>query len=381
MKKILAILIGAIMSITICCVTGCNGSGKSKVELIGIQTSVFKEKVSTQNKGIALYERDVQIEESNDGDDIILPGKEEDTLLNGTDYTVIYKHQNVIKFTINLNNPNDYTIFDFKLTAENESVDYYDKSEDEWIPLSDESIRWQGINNKKCSYLLRLNNDETTPSKLKISSMYYSDKSDGSNRNAVNLNNKETYTVYKIDNSLENNIIRMTDIVNSESELNFKIDKIAGAEINEVLFDEVVINADENGVYKITKDGKLQIKYGYTVTDGIDYKATYEEDVELIRFYFPETQEIWYNEDGSMDIIYIGISGTDVKNLCDPETGIEPLQEYNGTEYYISADSMRILNVDRNIPFEEFIESTEIMVAGKVYKLSFFIVDGYRICN
>lgn len=312
-----------------------------------------------------------------------MPGTEEETLLDGTDYTVIYKNQNIIKFTINLNNPNDYTIFDFRLTAENESVDYYDKAEDEWIPLSaDESIRWQGINNKKCSYLLRLNNEEMRPSKLKISSMYYSDKNDGSNKNEVNLNNKETYTIYKIESSLENNIIKMADIVNSEEELTFKIDKIDGAEVTDVIFEGENLEADENDTYKVTKNGKLQIKYNYNVTDKIKYKTTYEEDIELITFYFPEGQEIWYDDEvGALDILSICINGTNVKNSIDPETKKEPIQEYNGFKYYITADSIRIFNVSRDIPFKEFAETTKLLIAGKEYLVSFFLSDNYRICN
>lgn len=59
MKKFLAILTGFILSITMCFATGCSGLnklfGKNKVELIGIQTSVFKEEVSTQSAKLALY--------------------------------------------------------------------------------------------------------------------------------------------------------------------------------------------------------------------------------------------------------------------------------------------------------------------------------------
>lgn len=384
MKKFLAILMGFIMSISMCFITSCSGLnklfGKNKVELIGIQTSVFKEEVSTQSAKLTLYANNVEVEEPTDGDDIILPGTEEKTLLDGTDYTVIYKNQNIIKFTINLNNPDDYTIFDFRLTAENESVDYYDKAEDEWIPLSaDESIRWQGINNKKCSYLLRLNNEEMTPSKLKISSMYYSSKTDGSNKNEVNLNNKETYTIYKIESSLENNIIKMTDIVNSESEFSFKINKIEGAEITGVVFDRNTITADENGVYKITKNGKLKIKYSYKVTENIIYKTTYEEDIELMKVEFLEDkQDIRiFSEDNIA--IFVQISGSYIQEL-DKDTGLDVIKEYEGCRYYINSNTICLLNASLD-DLEAYFLNTDIKVGGKIYKLSYFIKDTHQIID
>lgn len=43
------------------------------------------------------------------------------------DYTFIFKSQTTINFDIKLNNPKNYYIMDFKLTCDEEQIEYYDK--------------------------------------------------------------------------------------------------------------------------------------------------------------------------------------------------------------------------------------------------------------
>lgn len=112
------------------------------------------------------------------------------------DYTFIFKSQTTINFDIKLNNPKNYYIMDFKLTCDEEQIEYYDKEMEKWTPINDIWIRWSGSNNQESRYRLRLPNPEISPDKIKISEMYYSDRTDGTNKTAVNMNNKETYTVY-----------------------------------------------------------------------------------------------------------------------------------------------------------------------------------------
>ena len=297
MKKFLAILISTLMMLSMCFITGCNNtdenrsSTKAKVELIGIQGSIYnaddeyeKEKISKLSvTALSLNTADVEVEEPTTGDDVLLPGKEEASsessseknLLDGTDYIVIYKNQTIINFTIKLSNPEDYYIMDFSLDAENEDVEYL-TTEGTWKSIKDRTIRWMSSDNETCTYHLRFLNENATPSKIKILSMYYSDRKDGTNKTAVNLNNKETYTIYKVDSAVEKNIVTAKNIknplgcVDAEFELeigaNVTIDKIYTFEVGEV--------KPENNIYKVRVNDCLYIDYTYHLSENIILKGT-----------------------------------------------------------------------------------------------------------
>ena len=106
--------------------------------------------------------------------------------------------------------------------------------------------------------------------------MYYSDRTDGTNKTAVNMNNKETYTVYKV----EDNLLTTETVSNSREKYVFRINKMEGVEI---------LNVTENGVdltsadgnYEVTSNGKIVIEYQKNI-DKVIYKGKYEKDIELV---------------------------------------------------------------------------------------------------
>ena len=321
MKKFLAILISTLMMLSMCFITGCNNtdenrsSTKAKVELIGIQGSIYnaddeyeKEKISKLSvTALSLNTADVEVEEPTTGDDVLLPSKEEASsessseknLLDGTDYIVIYKNQTIINFTIKLSNPEDYYIMDFSLDAENEDVEYL-TTEGTWKSIKDRTIRWMSSDNETCTYHLRLLNENATPSKIKILSMYYSDRKDGTNKTAVNLNNKETYTIYKVDSAVEKNIVTAKNIKNTLrcEEVEFELEIGANVTIDKIYtFDiiypfEAVEVKPENNIYKVKANNNFYIDYTYHVSDNIILKGTKTFWANPLEIFYKDTKNI-----------------------------------------------------------------------------------------
>lgn len=384
MKKILSIISATIMLFcSISILAGCNSkdssNSNSKAEVVLDKVSAAAAEKSIQPQAISIFNLSVNSTDSSNSEST---EETPDTSVDiPADYTFIFTSQLEINFDIKLNNPQNYYIMDFKLTCDEEQIEYYDKEMEKWTPINNIWIRWSGSNNQESRYRLKLPNPEISPDKIKISEMYYSDRTDGTNKTAVNMNNKETYTIYKIESSLE--IIKMTDIINSENEFSFKIDKIEGAEITGVVFDRNTITPDENGVYKLTKNGKLEIKYTYKVAENVIYKTTYEEDIKLIEIGFPDKgqQEIIILDDTTVEL-YVYLTGSHVDNDLDYDYDIgKPIikvKEYKGTRYYRSSSTLTILTADIN-DFINYANVTEIEVCGCIYKISAFIKDNYKI--
>ena len=231
MKKILALIICLIMIISSCLLTGCfddiddstsNATSEStsenadanKVSLLGIQASVNEDKSLQQSikkspaaSLLSTYTTTPEIQtmsNTHSGDEL---------LENDGGYLSIFKSQTIINFTIKLNNPYDYYILDFRLGADDEEVEYY-TSEKTWKSIADRDIRWMGSDNATCTYILRLSSPDATPSKIRIKWMYYTDKHDGRNRFAVNMNNKDKYTIYKFDESIKDESVKVNIIKN-----------------------------------------------------------------------------------------------------------------------------------------------------------------------
>lgn len=378
MKKILSIINATIMLFcSISILAGCNSkdssNSNSKSEVVLDKVSAAAAEKSIQPQAISIFNLSVNSTDSSNSESTEeIPDTSVDI---PADYTFIFTSQLEINFDIKLNNPQNYYIMDFKLTCDEEQIEYYDKEMEKWTPINNIWIRWSGSNNQESRYRLKLPNPEISPDKIKISEMYYSDRTDGTNKTAVNMNNKETYTIYKIESSLE--IIKMTDIINSENEFSFKIDKIEGAEITGVVFDRNKITPDENGVYKLTKNGKLEIKYTYKVAENVIYKTTYEEDIKLMEIRFPEEgQQSIIIEDDTTVVLYVYLTGS---HLDDDYYDIEDaIKEYKGTRYYMYGGTLTILTADIN-DFINYANVTEIEVCGCIYKISAFIKDNYKI--
>ena len=313
MKKTLAIISAAIMLLCgISTITGCNikdnsnnNNSKAEVVLDKVSAAAYIEK-SIQPQAISIFNLS---ENSTDSSNSESTEETPDISVDiPADYTFIFKSQLEINFDIKLNNPKNYYIMDFKLTCDEEQIEYYDKEMEKWTPINDIWIRWSGSNNQESRYRLKLPNPEISPDKIKISEMYYSDRTDGTNKTAVNMNNKETYTVYKV----EDDLVVTETVSNSCEKYVFKMAKKEGVEIKSFTVAGVDymdrINAE--GLYEMTSNGKIVVEYEKK-NGNVTYKGKVEKDIELIKF---QTTDYWggdFEWFGRQFYIYYKFTGTD----------------------------------------------------------------------
>lgn len=311
MKKILSTIIAAIMLLcSISVIVGCknkgnsnNNNSKAEVVLDKVSAAAYKE-TSVKPQKMAVFnlsEKSTDNSENESADNSESESEAPDVSADIPDYTFIFKSQTTINFDIKLNNPKNYYIMDFKLTCDEEQIEYYDKEMEKWTPINNIWIRWSGSNNQESRYRLRLPNPEISPDKIKISEMYYSDRTDGTNKTAVNMNNKETYTVYKV----EDDLVVTETVSNSCEKYVFKMTKKEGVEIKSFTVAGVNymdrINAE--GLYEMTSNGKIVVEYERK-NGNVTYKGKYERDIEL----FSYKKIIGVNDkDG-----FINIKGTDL---------------------------------------------------------------------
>ena len=353
MKKLIALFLSLLMAMSLCAFAGCDfveddsssdsssiSEDEGKVELMGIQATVNTElkAPSTQKKSaLSLTSFYNNFNTTSLDDDI----------LSNTDYLAIFKDQTIINFTIKLNNPYDYYIMDFRLSADDEEVEYY-TTEGTWKSIKDRDIRWMGSDNETCTYQLRLLSPDSTPSNIRIKWMYYSDKRDGRNKFAVNLNNRERYTIYKVDSDIKNTAVRFYDVINPLDGLNadrtaqlpikFKIGAIDGAKIEKVwqykLTEKVDLEPKEDGNFEV--GGSLFVEYSYNIKKNVTIKSKLNIMLSFLTISYPnKTSFIGKIESlGNKNFyyIYINMQGFGTPSWADRETmGFEylPVGENN----------------------------------------------------
>lgn len=313
MKKILSIIIAAIMLLcSISVIAGCknkgnsnNNNSKAEVVLDKVSAAAYKEPSVKPQKMAAfnLSEKSTDNSENESADNSESESESPDVSADIPDYTFIFKSQTTINFDIKLNNPKNYYIMDFKITCDEEQIEYYDKEMEKWTPINDIWIRWSGSNNQESRYRLRLPNPEISPDKIKISEMYYSDRTDGTNKTAVNMNNKETYTVYKV----EDDLVVTETVSNSCEKYVFRMAKKEGVEIKSftVAGVDYMDKINDDGLYEMTSNGKIVVEYERK-NGNVTYKGKVEKNVELVNIVIKETTSDWAVE---------SVNGTDIFEL------------------------------------------------------------------
>lgn len=311
MKRIITLIITAILIIiSVSGLSACNKNGDSgnnknaEVTLLKLSAGASSNARYKRNKSAYSTENaDLTPDSSNDESDLGFPKDA---------YTIIYKSQTEINFDILLSNPKNYYIMDFKLTCDDEQIYYYDDKMDKWNCINDNWIRWSGLNNQESRYRLRLPNPEVSPDKIRVSEMYYSDRTDGTNKTAVNMNNKETYRVYKV----EDELLTTKTVENTLSAYRFEVIKKDGVVITSIRDDENNIDliADSDGTYRMEKDGRIRIEYEQNLGD-INYKKVYEKDIELLhieRLCNDDTPLIAISGDYGSTLLRFTFKGTDI---------------------------------------------------------------------
>ena len=302
--RALSTIIAVIMLLcSISVIAGCknkgnsnNNNSKAEVVLDKVSAAAYKE-TSVKPQKMAAFnfsEKSTDNSENEPADNSESESESPDVSADIPDYTFIFKSQSTINFDIKLNNPKNYYIMDFKLTCDEEQIEYYDKEMEKWTPINDIWIRWSGSNNQESRYRLRLPNPEISPDKIKISEMYYSDRTDGTNKTAVNMNNKETYTVYKV----EDDLVVTETVSNSREKYVFKMAKKDGVEVLSIKGNGVDL-AKEGDNYVMPASGKIIIEY-QIVNGNVTYKGKCEKEIELFNIKY------WIDDYGRLCFIIVG---------------------------------------------------------------------------
>ena len=373
MKKTLSIIITAIMLLcSISVITGCknkgnsnNNNSKAEVVLDKVSAAAYKEPSVKPQKMAALNlsEKSTDNSENESADNSESESESPDVSADIPDYTFIFKSQTTINFDIKLNNPKNYYIMDFKLTCDEEQIEYYDKEMEKWTPINDIWIRWSGSNNQESRYRLRLPNPEISPDKIKISEMYYSDRTDGTNKTAVNMNNKETYTVYKV----EDDLVVTETVSNSREKYVFRMAKKEGVEIKSFTVADVDymdrINAE--GLYEMTSNGKIVVEYERK-NGNVTYRGKIEKDIELIEFHINSHSKEYITIADTNILFNFYITGTDSDEL--PYLKGKGL-ENSGLQVITTKGEERFNFYRVGVVDEEWLKTHYIVIAGKEYNI------------
>lgn len=344
-----------------------NNNSKAEVVLDKVSVAAYKETSVKPQKMAAfnLSEKSTDNSENESADNSESESESPDVSADIPDYTFIFKSQTTINFDIKLNNPKNYYIMDFKLTCDEEQIEYYDKEMEKWTPINDIWIRWSGSNNQESRYRLRLPNPEISPDKIKISEMYYSDRTDGANKTAVNMNNKETYTVYKV----EDDLVVTETVSNSREKYVFRMNQKKGVEVLSVKGNGVDL-VKEGDNYIMPENGKIVIEY-QKVNGNVTYKGKCEKEIELIRFEIDNGKRSGHinNEEiATIGIIFKNLSGIDCNNIILK----------NGDDIYLATfyPDNYLLFTFENVP-KELYEAWMSLEKSEVFKEYELVIANY----
>ena len=377
-SKFVSLFVAILMVLTGCaCFVGCS---KSEVELLGITSDGSSgHSASAEGNIVAMNSfmpmDDVDIFYPDGGDSSTL---DEDVDENGNyashnvgeNYSIIYKTQSTIYFTINLSNPNNYYILDFRIACSEEGA--YIRQGVGYASLQSKPyIRWDEavsrMGNIRATYEIVLANPEVSPTSIRILDMYYSDRNDGASKTAVNLNDKDEYTIYKVDQ------LMMKNRQNGFDSFKFSIYEGSATDIK-VTVDNVEYEPVEE-VYSIPS-GRLEIKFKYE-TDGKVRRDIYSETIQTLYLNFGYMDSyLAYDEgeNGEREVVQLEKPGNAFYNSDSPgwpngEHGFWVLIKdfggtdcyekdsinfiFNGKEYKLIATTEHYILTDRGMKFEE----------------------------
>lgn len=122
-------------------------------------------------------------------------------------YQFVVLVENEIDFTlvIKLDNPEDYHIFDFTLTCDDENAKVLVNGEYKLLTEL-KSINWRGDTNTQYSLKMQVSSEKYLTT-VALSSMYYSDRLTSENKYEVDLDNKGTISVYRVNEGLKAEIL------------------------------------------------------------------------------------------------------------------------------------------------------------------------------
>ena len=272
--KIKNLFLTFIMLITLTTFASCNKSnGKNKEAEVQL-VSVTGSRTALKEEGKKEARRVLNANEGETEETPVVIVEEEEYVLDTLGYNVLVIPTAVMQYdvTINLNNPNDHSIQDFRMETDDTTLKMYNSNRDRWDVIdTTKSIKWLGADNQSFKFTL-LSSAEESVTSIKITEILYLDRSTKTVEN-VNLSTGPDYVdVVKADvPSIEK--VKVYQDAQNYITVDYRIN-----------FGEGVKNVKIND--ELCEDGKVySTKYGVKpkVTWEVPYKETtmngeYEKD-------------------------------------------------------------------------------------------------------
>lgn len=225
-------------------------------------------------------------------------------------YVVLYKSETDIKFTITLDNPKGESIDAIQLTCDDPNSQVLMDGKYENIQYDENNsiiVNWSQENPYKKTYTIRTTSEETIHT-LRVVDIKVNGEWQGKE-----LKNDEL-KIYKI----ENNDITIVTVNNTIEEYSFKVLSCNKVKSYDVIFNDRMINAGEDGTYRVNEDGTVRIRYLYDF-NGIEVEWEVEYEIELFGF------ELGYYDPNLPGYAHLNLTlhpngvslvfrGTDIKN-------------------------------------------------------------------
>lgn len=231
-----------------------------------------------------------------------------------TDYqfAVLMNSETELDLTITLDNPNDYHIFDFTLSCEDEKAEIL--VDGEYVLLNSvKSINWKGDTNTSYTISLKISSSDYL-NKIAITSMYYSDRSDGTSKETVDLNKKETVDIYRLYDGVSVNVVDYNT---------YKL------ELNDSHVDQNSIKVNGKS-YLLSEEiscygSSFEVTYNYQLENNLVYSNGFNYEKEDLYIGYTTYPRL----DIKLNPIYVGKNGIKVQAYEDDELIFDQIVKEN----------------------------------------------------
>lgn len=336
--KIRNLFIAFFMLITLTTYTSC-GKGNNKTNNAEVQLVSVNGSRSVVKKEKKEVKRILKANEEESEEETITEEEEEysiDTL--GNNVLIIPTSVMQYDITINLNNPYDHSIQDFRVQTTDTTLKMYNANLDRWdIIDTTKSIKWLGADNQSFKFTLLSSSEESVTS-IKITEILYLNRSAQKVEN-VNLSTGPDYVdVVKADMP-STEIVKVfydeANYINIDYRINF------GKGVNNVKIDGELAESGKTYRTKFGEDRKLTWEIPYKDSS---INGTYEKGLftSLIDVYGINTVNVFPNP-SDMSILLITIRFNRLYSLYDESTDLRFNIRKNGEK-----ESFEIVDILRS---------------------------------
>ena len=320
--KIKNLFLTFIMLFTLTAFTSCNKSKKDEVQLVSVTGS----RTALKEEGKKEARRVLKANEGETEETPVVRVEEEEYVLDTLGYNVLVIPTAVMQYdvTINLNNPNDHSIQDFRMETDDTTLKMYNSNLDRWDVIdTTKSIKWLGADNQSFKFTLLSSSEESVTS-IKITEILYLNRSAQKVEN-VNLSTGPDYVdVVKADvPSIEK--VKVYQDAQNYITVDYRVN-----------FGEGVKNVKIND--ELCEDGKVySTKYGVKpkVTWEVPYKETtisggYEKEFPTSLFELYGIDKAWTYLPGTPSLLVLRIEYNKLYTFNDDLIKLKFIIKING---------------------------------------------------